>query len=259
MVFNNKNYGFTLLEVLASLTIISIMTVMVYTTIAVTRKNQIVNEIAMKQNGLIRNALNTLNKDLSMAYISLGESLMTEAGGMGEDASSEYKKTFFKYEAVKNGIHLVFSTFSHIRTRKDAKESDSCLVEYMVVEDAKNPGKMVLRRRETHRLDNKPPEEIPGEVWDILPGIQSLEFQFYKRFNDSGPEGFTGEWVDEWDTTAIDGELNKLPTHIKIHLVVDSGRGLLLHYHLMVKTRLYDAINLTPSSAPVTKTKKTKP
>ena len=111
---------------------------------------------------------------------------------------------------------------------------------------------MVLRRRETHRLDNKAPEEIPGEVWDILPGIESIEFEFFDKFND--------EWIDEWDTTSVDGQINKLPTHIKIHLVVDSGRGLLLHYHLMVKTRLYDALNLTPSSnSGITKTKKTKP
>ncbi|MBU1221772.1 prepilin-type N-terminal cleavage/methylation domain-containing protein [Myxococcota bacterium] len=228
-----KNYsshsGMTLIEVLVSLAIIALMTATVYSTIATSRKVQQANDDKARQYQLIRAGLTMLEDDLTMAYLSLGE-----------DTAAPERRTYFRAKMDGPGIRLGFSTFSHIRTSRKTRESDNSAVEYFLTDDPENPGRLALMRRETRRLEQIPVEDIPGETWLSIPGVESLTFEFYDQTRD--------EWLDEWDTTTIDGQINRLPNQVKIHLIVEDGRKNLMHFTTIVNPKLIDAINLTPSS-----------
>ncbi|MBN2724134.1 MAG: prepilin-type N-terminal cleavage/methylation domain-containing protein [Deltaproteobacteria bacterium] len=220
--------GMTLIEVLVSLVIISIMTASVYGTIYTSRQVQKANEQKSKQYQLIRGFLSMLEDDLSMSYLSLGE-----------DTSAPEKRTFFRANYDGAGLNLVFSTFSHIRSSRKNHEADNAIVQYAIIDDPEMPSRYAIKRRETHRLEQKYFEEIPGESWLILPRVDSLRMEFYDKTRD--------EWLEEWDTTTIDGQINRLPNQIKIHLVVEDGRENLIHFTTFVQPKLIDSINLTPS------------
>ncbi len=220
--------GFSLLEVLAAFTILTMMVAVVYGILFVSRKTQRSHEKKLEQYTLIRSGLDRLERDLSMAYLSLNE-----------DQILPDKRTYFKAHNDIGGTTLAFSTFSHVRTSRNAKEADNCAVEYSFMDDPDRAGAFLLRRRETRRLENKPAAEIPGNTLGLIPGVSQLMVEFYDKQND--------QWVDEWDSTVDEGRMNKLPDQIKIHLVVDNGTGVPVHFHTMVFPKVKDAINLIPS------------
>ncbi|MBU1240142.1 prepilin-type N-terminal cleavage/methylation domain-containing protein, partial [Myxococcota bacterium] len=184
--------GFSLLEVLAAFTILTMMVAVVYGILFVSRQTQRAHEKKLEQFTLIRGGLEKLERDLSMAYLSLGE-----------DQLIPERRTYFKARPDAGGTSLAFSTFSHVRTSKNAKEADNCIVEYTYMDDPMRPGSFVLRRRETNRLEHKVAQEIPGRTLGLIPGVSMLTMEFYDQKND--------QWLDEWDTTVDEGRMNKLP------------------------------------------------
>jgi prepilin-type N-terminal cleavage/methylation domain-containing protein len=226
----SRQSGFTLLEILASFAVISMMVVVVYGILHVTRKSQSSHEKKLLKYSLIRRGLEKLESDLSMAYLSLGEDTMLPE-----------RRTYFTASPDVGGTALSFSTFSHVRRGRKAKEGNSCIVQYNFIDDPNDPGRYILRRKETHRLENRTLDEMAGESWGLIPGIISMNMEFFDAQND--------EWVEEWDTVAIDGKINKLPNIVKIHLVVDNGTNFVVHFHSRVTPRILDAINLMPSAS----------
>ena len=69
-------------------------------------------------------------------------------------------------------------------------------------------------RREQANLDDD--FEEGGRVLTLLPDVKSLEFKYW----DSQKE----DWAEKWD--AAGGELNRLPTRVRIEVVavMDDGR-----------------------------------
>ncbi|MDA3864021.1 MAG: prepilin-type N-terminal cleavage/methylation domain-containing protein [Deltaproteobacteria bacterium] len=230
MKFNNLPQGFTLIEVLVVFSIIAFITSMIYSIIYTSRKTQQKHQVRMEQYFRIRSGLNKLQADLSSAYLSLGENM-----------NLPERRTFFKGFPDIGGTNLQFSTFNHVRSTKNSKEADTCAVGYKFVDDPERPGKFILVRKESYHLDNLPFEELVGVSRELIPGVKYLVLEFYDARQD--------EWLEEWDTTNVEGKSNILPDIIRIHLVVTNGDEYELHFYSTVVPKLTESINLTPGGA----------
>lgn len=224
--------GFTLIEMLVAMTLIAFMSFVLYSTIRSTRAAQSLSEERAVQTQTMAAALDLFVQDMNMAYLSLGE-----------DTSVEFKRTLFRASANGGGMEITFSTMSHRPTRRNAHESDSCLVTYRLERDPDHPGFMALVRRETRRLEAVDPELMPAETRRLVGRVETFDLWFFDATRD--------EWIDSWDTTSIDGQNARLPQLVRVHLVVDVG-GYLAHFHSMARPHIVEPLNLLPATGKVT-------
>jgi len=229
----NSSRGFTLIEVMVSITLIAFMSFILYSTIRTTRAAQDLSELRAEQTQATAAALDMFVQDMNMAYLSLGE-----------DTAAEFKRTFFRAQPDLGGMEITFSTMSHRPTRKNAHESDSCLVQYRLERDPEHRGSYELIRRETRRLEAIDPLTMPAETRRIVDRVAIFELWFFDATKD--------EWIDAWDTTTMDGQSGRLPQLVRVHLAVDVGTGHLVHFHSMARPHIMEALNLLPATGKVT-------
>jgi prepilin-type N-terminal cleavage/methylation domain-containing protein len=228
----NTSRGFTLIEVLVAMTLIAFMSFVLYSTIRSTRAAQTLSEERAVQTQTSAAALDLFVQDMNMAYLSLGE-----------DTTVEFKRTLFRASPIGGGAEIVFSTMSHRPTKRNAHESDSCLVTYRLERDPEYPGLMALVRRETRRLEAIDPELMPAETRRLVGRVELFDLWFFDDTRD--------EWIDTWDTTSIDGQSARLPQLVRVHLAVDVG-GYLAHFHSMARPHILEPLNLLPATGKVT-------
>jgi general secretion pathway protein J len=146
-------------------------------------------------------------RDLCGAYLSTHvpsvPALMTERTAFVGKSSNPYDR-------------VDFTSFAHLRTERDAHESDQAEVGYFVVGDPDVSGKMDLVRREQTPIDYEP---LKGGVVDVV--AEDVE-KFDLRFLDP----MTAQWVETWDTMQVTGQPNRLPLEVEITLVLKGvGEG----------------------------------
>jgi general secretion pathway protein J len=105
---------------------------------------------------------------------------------------------------------LDFMAFAHRRRFKDARESDTCEIGYYLEEDEEDRDQMNLVRRQSRRLDDEPEEG--GSKMVLLEDVLDFQLEYYDVTMDM--------WEDEWDTTQLTGMPNRLPTQVRIKLVI---------------------------------------
>jgi general secretion pathway protein J len=154
-----------------------------------------------------REALQRIVRDLSSAYISMHvptvQALQTE-------------KTAFVGRHSGQFDRIDFAAFAHRRTDRDAHESDQAEVGYFVVADPDVPDKMDLVRREQTPIDIEP---LKGGISDLVAeDISSFELRYL--------EPLTGQWVETWDSTQVNGQPNRVPLAVRVKLVLKGvGNG----------------------------------
>jgi general secretion pathway protein J len=182
---------------------------------------------------VVRNGMARITQDLSMAYVSLNENM-----------SIMERRTYFRFTKGDFGDELRFSSFAHRRLYKDANESDQCIIQYFLAPDPEDRSKTSLFRRETRRLGNEEPEKIPGEAYVLIDNVQDLRYEFFDKAQD--------KWSEEWDTTTVDGQPNRLPNRIRIYLTIKSEKDRELVLVTQVAPALADGLVLTPGAAGAT-------
>lgn len=190
--------GFTLMEVMVAITILAMVSTLIWTAFAQTSKAKKVVESTNDRYHQVKIAMRRLCADLSQAYLSrnINQQLITRESvfiGKNDDPDS-----------------LDFMTFGHRRRFKDAQESEQCEVGYYVVEDSEDPDVMNLVRREARRVDDEPEEG--GTTLVLVEDVLEFELEYY----DPGMD----QWEKEWDTTQLTGQPNRLPMQVRIRLVV---------------------------------------
>lgn len=228
--------GFTLVEMIVAMTLVAFMSFLLISTVRTTRAAQEVSDKRVERTNAAAAALDLLISDLNMAYLSLAE-----------DSTSEFKRTFFKAFFDMGGMDITFSTLSHRPSRKNANESDSCLVRYYLERDPDNRFRYQLVRSETYRLEAADPLKLPARARRIARGVAVFELWFFDPTRD--------EWIDTWDTTTIDGQNNRLPSLVRIHLGIDTGTGYIMHFHTMARPHISEPLNLLPATGRVTQFK----
>ena len=202
-----RQAGFTLIEVMVSIGILSSITVLLWATSQGTFRTKKAVESKMARYRVARLAMDRMLRDVQMAYLSQNNVPGTE----------QTPRTFFEGQRRPDIDELRFSYFGHQRLYADSKEGDTAAVGYFSGRDPDDPRRLNLYRKETRRLQADRFENIPGEVELLCDDVVRLEIAYYH------PD--RKEWIENWRTTSADGFPNRLPSRVRVRLLVHDENG----------------------------------
>ncbi len=191
--------GMTLLEILVSLGILGMISILIYGAFDSMARGKRGESMRVDRARQGREAVDRIAREVQSAYLSLHQP---------QNLSLVTRTTAFVGQSSRDFDRLDFAAFAHRRIDKDAKESDQCEVGFFVVKDPNVPDKLDLVRREQSPIDMDP---LRGGVVNIL--AENAE-SFDIRYLDS----ITGQCVETWDTTQLSGQPGRLPLAVRIEL-----------------------------------------
>lgn len=192
--------GFTLIEVLVSVALVSVIMLMIWQTTSQTIKAKVRIE---RRNEVYHNARISVDKmvqDLSMAFLLAGPA------HLGQSHGTPRLKTVFKGEAEQ----VAFASLAHLRLFKGARESDSCEIGYKLERDPESRENFILMRRESKWIDDKPDE---GGTWvPLAEKVKKIKFEYYdiRKF----------DWQSSWGTEAEGAA--RLPRAVKVSIAFEN-------------------------------------
>lgn len=193
---STQRHGFTLLEVMVAVTILAGMALVMFGASSMMVDNKDVVEHRDERNHSVSFALNKMAEDLHSAFF------IKSANLLGTQFEGE-----ISFEGRED--RLDFTSFTHLRYIKNAKETDMAEVSYYLVNDPEEVDRRVLMRREATQVDKEP--QLGGRAYPLLKGVRSVRFQYLPEESD--------EYKGEWDTKSVSSG-NKLPRAVKITLEV---------------------------------------
>lgn len=199
--------GFSLIEVMIAMAILATITVLVWGSFQQTFRTRRLIEGNLTRYRAARVAMDRILRDVQMAYLSQNNVPGTE----------QTARTFFEGQHGPDIDELRFSYFGHQRLYADSKEADTAAVGYFAGRDPDDPRRLNLYRKETRRLQAERFENIPGEVELLCDDVVRLEIGYYH------PD--RKEWLDKWRTTSADGFPNRLPSRVRLRLIVHDENG----------------------------------
>lgn len=225
--------GFSILEVLVSVVLLSFMGMLMYSGISQASEAKEETEIALDRLQTIRVALSKMVRDLSMAFLSKHK----------DPQMGDKPRTLFKGARDK----VAFTSLSHTRLVKNSNESDQCEISYWVKRGPRTRGDAIWRR-ESRRIDERPLQG--GPTMAMLDDVVRVQFHYW----DAGPinaaavgaaaQACTDDcWKDRWDTTQLDGQPDRLPQRVRIRLAVKDEWGREEKYETQVVLQLQDPFN----------------
>jgi general secretion pathway protein J len=126
-------------------------------------------------------------------------------------ASRQGMRTTFLGKDSGFGDRVDFTSVSHTRVFRDAKESDQNEISYFLTDAPDGEGKVLARRMQV-RPDDRPEEG--GRVEVLLTDVIEFDLEYLDSVN--------WEWVKDWDAVQGTGTTNRLPAQVKITLTVPS-------------------------------------
>jgi general secretion pathway protein J len=202
-----RQRGMTLLELLVSLAILAMMSLLIYGAFDSMNRGIKGEEVRSERGREGRDGLLRISRELSEAFLSFHNptsiALITRQTAFIGAHSSPFDR-------------IDFAAFAHRRVVRDSRESDQCEIGYSAVADPELPDKMDLIRREQVPIDQDP---VRGGVVNVL--VENIEL-----FNLKYLDAATGIWQDTWDTTLVNAQYNRLPLEIKIAITLKGRPGL---------------------------------
>ncbi len=196
--------GFTLLEVLIAVAILGVIMTLIWSSSSQSfkAKERTEQRDAVFQNGRV--VLRKISDDLAVAFLS--KKVAGEGTGAGSEQAALLSgtKTFFIGDDQGAQDSLKFTSLSHMRLYKQAKECDQVKISYEVV-PSDEPGVYNLIRRADPWLDNT--TDVKGKPLVLVEGIREFNLEYYhptKR-----------EWMKAWNSEMVDWSM-KLPMAVKI-------------------------------------------
>ena len=193
--------GMTLIEIMVALAILVMMMTAVWTSFSGTTDAIEDTEAIQDRYATVRAALNRMASEIGGAYLSFNR--------------PQYETrhfTLFEGREDFGNDNLTFSSFAHLRMRKDANESDQSMIQYFLDRDAEDSGRMHLYRRESRRLNGDLPEDLEqyDPAYVLLEDVDSLNFEYW--------DPTEKDWIKEWQTTVRELQADRLPTRVKIEI-----------------------------------------
>lgn len=222
--------GFTLIEVMLALAILTFMVSILWGTFSQTSSIKKRTEVFQERTHAARVALMRMTREIEMAFMS-----------DSENPALQERRTMFVGNAHGDVDDLRFSWFGHQRMRADVPEADTSVVMYYASPDPDQQGVLNLMRRETRRLEALDPMTMPGEAYVLCPNIAKLKFTYY--------DFKKKEWKEEWTTMGADG-LQYLPTHIRITLVIYDERGREMIFSSAARIMMTERVAYRPVRTP---------
>jgi prepilin-type N-terminal cleavage/methylation domain-containing protein len=203
--------GFTLLEVMVSVGILSLIMVLIWssTSQSLRSKDRIEQRDLLFHSGQV--ALRKIADDLEVAFLAEAAALPSTPspeGALAAAPASTNFKTFFIGEDRGDQDAVRFTSLSHLRLISLSKESDQCRISYEVIANPEEAGFFDLVRKEQPWLNNT--TDVEGKVFTLVEKLRKLNVEYYdERKND---------WGKEWNTEMMDWK-NRLPMAVRIKIV----------------------------------------
>ena len=196
--------GITLLEVLVSVAILAMVSVLIYGAFdGMTKAKNGMGKINQRyREG--RLAIRRLARELPSAYLS---------GHQPLNQSLIVRETLFVGENSTPADRLDFTSFSHRRFLRDTHESDQNELSYFGSADPAVSGKTDLARREQTPIDLE--ADRGGTVQVLAENIDLFELEYLDQIS--------GLWQERWDSTSTTGQMGRLPLQVKVTLVLRDG------------------------------------
>jgi len=204
-----RSKGFTLLEVLLAMAILSLIMTVIYSSFATAGKNVEQAEAIRDETDLARTLIARLSADIANAYPNASgnyPAVPTIFYGKKEEVGGDAGAGNEKIR--RDSISL--TTLTNWR-KPDSKETELWEVGYFFKEKPDGKG-YVLFRREKRELSKDVRALEGGVEYEITDRVESLQFTYSNN-------GST--WTDiGWDSN----KLGKLPNAVEITLFLDTGR-----------------------------------
>ncbi len=209
--------GFSLAEAMVAIAILALIGALTYGTFARAMDARDRAERITSHYHQTRQAMLRMAREISMAFLSRHK----ECGDPRSD-------TMFVSGREQGSARLDFTSFSHVKTNKDANESDQNVLSYYLERDSTSAGAtgLLLMRREKARIDERPKDDGVAQV--LAPGIDELAFQFYDAKQD--------RWEDEWDSQSSEYRY-RLPLFVRIEIKAKDLNG--KQETFVTKTRIF--------------------
>ena len=197
--------GFTLVELLVAIVILSAISLLIYNAFASMKRSREGLERVQDRYREGRLALTRMTRELQSAYISLQAPILP---------SLLVQKTAFIATTGTPADRLDFDSFSNRRIDRNSHVSDQCELSYFGSSDPDRSGVTDLVRRVSTTLDLDPKKG--GRVEVLATDIDLFKLQYL--------DPVTNSWLDTWDTTqSVTGQPARLPVQVKIVLVLNGG------------------------------------
>ncbi len=198
----SKSSGFTLLEVLIAVAIMSMIATVIYTSFFTASNNVKQAEEIRDSTDLARTLVAKLSTDIANAYLNpyMNAPVVTTIFyGKKEQSDTGLDKN--RYDS------LFLTPLTNWR-RPDSKETDLWEVGYYFEQKPDGSGRFLMRR-EKRELSNDVPALEGGVEYEMTDHVVSLQLRYYDGFS----------WFDEWDSR----NRQKLPNIVEITLLLDDG------------------------------------
>ena len=221
-----EEHGFTLIEVMLALAILSFVTALMWGSFSQTVTNKKAIESAQQRAHSVRVALARMSREIEMAYLSASE-----------NTALSNRRTFLVGSSHSDVDELQFSSFAHQRLRAGLAEGDTSLISYFGERDPDDRRVLNLMRRETRRLQAENPNDLLGESYILCPDVTRVKITYYDHK--------MKEWVNDWSTLNASGP-QYLPTHIRIALTVIDERGQEVSYTTDARIQMTEKVDYKP-------------
>ena len=201
------NRGMTMIEVLVAMAIVTMMMLGVWRSFSATVTAMEMTEDIQERYATVRNAMDRMSSEIAGSYLSFNR-----------PPEETRHFTLFEGRSDARGDNLTFSAFAHLRIRKDVNESDQTVIQYFIADDPEDSDRQHLYRRETRRLTGDLPEDLRryAPAYVMCEDVEELRFRYWDPTRE--------EWLDEWRTTVVDGQPDRLPPRVEISMtIIDPG------------------------------------
>ena len=195
--------GFTLIEVMIAVAILALIGGLVGGQISSAYNLKTRTEAADQRNQEIRGALQRMQREISMAFLS----------DHYDRQRFQERPSVFKGEHHFGEDKLTFTSFAHERLYKDAKESDQAIFAYTVEDEPGGAGRGIYRRV----------NPIIDDQWDrggdkelMVPDVVGLQLEYW--------DAKDRQWREEWDAGSVERQ-GVLPPRVRITLTANDETG----------------------------------
>lgn len=189
--------GFTLLEVLIAVAILSVIVTMIYTSFSTAGRNVEAAEAKRDRTDLARTLMSKLSNDITNAYYN---PLMSETIFYGKQSTTAQGEQ--RYDSIS------LTTLTNWR-KPDSKESDLWEVGYRFNDQPDNNTRVMVRNEKRELGKDQPPPLEGGTDFIVTDRIKGFRLRYSNGI----------AWADEWDSRV----LHTLPKSVEIALEFADG------------------------------------